>query len=142
MKIGTMERMQTSARGIAFAIALLGTAACGDTITGPPPSSIIVDGAEVMPAVLDARLRLVPAIENQGVRDRIAYDLQEIETALVKGDGQKVRYHVRIAGGILIDYRNGLANVVKDGPDVGGIALALYAVAVRTGGSFDVVAFH
>jgi len=136
------HRMQAKARSVALAIAVLGTAACGDTITGPPKENILIDGAELMPAVLDARLRLIPVIENQGVRDRIAYDMREIETALAKGDGQNVRYHVRIAGGILIDYRNGLANVVKDGPDVGGIALALYAVAVKAGGSFDIKAFH
>ena len=134
--------MHSKAFGIALAIALLFSAACSDGPTGPTNREIAIDGAELMPAVMDARLRLVPAIENQGVRDRIAYDMQEIETALTKGDGQRVRYHVKIAGGILIDYRNGLANVVKDGPDVGGIALALYAVAAKAGGSFDIAAFH
>lgn len=127
--------------GLVLAIALLASAACSDS-TAPKGSPIVVDRPELTAAVLDARLRLVPVIENQGVRDRIAYDMQEIQTALAKGDDQSARYHVRIAGGILIDYRNGLANVVKDGPDVGGIALALYAVAARTGGTFDISAFH
>lgn len=136
-----MGHRTSKALGFALAIALLGSAACSDGPTAPR-SPILSDVAELMPAVADARLRLIPVIENQGVRDRIAYDMQEIESALKVGDGQKVRYHVRIAGGILIDYRNGLANVVKDGPDVGGIALALYAVSVRTGGTFDITAFH
>ena len=130
----------SKAFGFALAIALLGSAACSDSPTGL--AEIRIDHPELLPAISDARLRLVPVIENQGVRDRVAYDLQEIETALQQGDGQKVRYHVRIAGGILIDYRNGLANVVKDGPDVGGIALALYAVSRVSGGTFDITAFH
>jgi hypothetical protein len=137
-----MGWLNSKALGATLAFALLASAACSDSPTGPKGPELVVDAAELMPAVQDARLRLVPVIENQGVRDRIAYDMQEIETALTQGDGQKVRYHVRIAGGILIDYRNGLANVVKDGPDVGGIALALYAVAVKSGGSFDITALH
>lgn len=123
-------------------MALLSTVACGDQITGPPVANVVVEGGGLVPAVSDARLRLVPAIQNQGVRDRIAYDMLAIENALAKKDGQKVRYHVRIAGGILLDYRAGLAGVVTDGPDVGGIALALYAVAVAAGGTFDINAFR
>ena len=122
-------------------IALLSAAACGDQITSPPVANL-VDGTDVLPAIMDARLRLIPAIENRGVRDRIAYDMQEIQSALVKRDGQKARYHVRIAGGILLDYRAGLAGIVNDGPDVGGIALALYAAAVTAGGTFDINAFR
>jgi hypothetical protein len=123
-------------RIVVAALALF-SAACSDSVAPTPPSTPI-DG--VMPAVTDARIRLVPAIENVGVRDRVAYDLGEIEKALQAGDVQKVRYHVRISGGILIDYRAGLAGIVKDGPDVGGVVLALHAAAVAAGGTFDITA--
>jgi hypothetical protein len=129
-----------TARGAFFALALLSAGACVDStapIVDPP-----VNATQVLPALTDARLRLVPAIENLGVRDRIAYDLLEMEKALQKRDGQRARYHVRIAGGILLDYRAGLGGVVKDGADVGGIALAVYAVSVAAGGTFDIGAFR
>jgi len=129
-----------SLRIAAFAVVLLGVVACGDTVAGPTDPGGTVDGTLILPAVADARIRLVPAIENPGVRDRVAYDFAEIEKALNAHDAQKARYHVRIAGGILIDYRNGLAGIVKDGPDVGGVALALHAVAVAAGGTFDLTA--
>lgn len=114
-------------------------AACGDA-TGP--SAPKVDGTAVLPAVEDTRLRLIPVISNAGVRDRVAYDMLEIEKALQSGDGQKARYHLRVAGGILLDYRASMVGVNADGPDVGGIALTLHAVSVAAGGTFDITSFR
>jgi hypothetical protein len=126
----------SSVKFVALALSLV-SAACSDAVTAPlPPGSF--DGSAILPAITDARVRLVPAIQNVGVRDRVAYDMAEIEKALTARDAQRVRYHVRIAGGILIDYRAGLAGVVNDGPDVSGVALALYAVAIAAGGTFDI----
>lgn len=118
---------------------LAAVAACSDA-TGPTPPKI--DGTAVLPAVEDARLRLVPVISNVGVRDRVAYDMLEIEKALRNGDGQKARYHLRISGGILLDYRASMVGVNQDGPDVGGIALTMHAVSVAAGGTFDISAFR
>jgi hypothetical protein len=135
-------RVASAGRRAVVALALFGAGACSDDITGLPTTNLVMDRGDLLPAVTDARLRLVPAIQNAGVRDRIAYDMKEIEAALNTRDGQKVRYHVRVAGGILLDYRVGLAGVVSDGPDVGGIALTLHALAVASGGTFDMNAFR
>src|SRR5690242_5463212 len=130
-----------ASRRAVLALALLGTAACSDSITAPILTDPGVD-QQIMPSVQDARLRLVPVIENQGVRDRVAYDLAQLELAISRRDAVKARYHVRLAGNLLLDYRNGLRGVVKDGPDVGAIALALYTAAIAVGTTFDIASFH
>jgi hypothetical protein len=134
-------RLAVSVRRVVAGATLAAVAACGDA-TGPGTPGNTVDGAAVLPAVEDTRVRLVPVIGNSGVRDRIAYDMLEIEAALRNRDGQKARYHLRIAGGILLDYRAGMVGVNQDGPDVGGIALTLHAVSVAAGGTFDIAAFR
>ncbi len=139
--VARAARTAVNARNAALVVALGSAIACQDS-TGPRDPRDIVEGAALLPAVEDARLRLVPVIQNLGVRDRIAYDMQQMEAALQKKDGHKARYHLRVAGGILMDYRAGLAGVTTDGPDVGGIALMLHAVSVAAGGTFDIDAFR
>ena len=125
----------------AFVVALVALSACADALTGPSASNPDVDN-RLLPSVNDARLRLSKAIENSGVRDRIAYDLPQIENALNKHDASQARYHVRLAGNILIDYRKQLGSVLSDGADVGAIALSLYAVSQGVGGDFDISLFR
>jgi hypothetical protein len=137
-RVVRMVRVGVSRR-LVLGAALVSAAACSDA-TGPTLPKI--DGTAVLPAVEDTRLRLVPVILNAGVRDRVAYDMLEIERALLNGDGQKARYHLRLAGGILLDYRAAMVGVNQDGPDVGGIALTLHAVSVAAGGTFDITAFR
>lgn len=136
--VGLLGRLQAAlgARSAVFAIALVSSVACSD-VTAPIQTDPNID-QKVLPSVIDAQLRLAKAIENQGVRDRIGYDLKQLEDAINKRDAQRARYHVRIAGGILADYRRGLGGIVTDGPDVGAIALALHAASVAVGGTFDV----
>jgi len=119
---------------------VLSTAACADSITAP----ILLDPAvadRVLDAVVDARVRLAPVLENVGVRQRVIFDLQGLEDALTSRDAQRARYHTRLAANILVDYRIGLGSVAQDGPDVTAIGLALHAAAKAVGSDFDVSAF-
>jgi hypothetical protein len=121
-------------------VALVLSTACSDAITAPPSIDPSV-AARVLPSVEDARVRLVPSLENSGVRERVTYDLQRIEDALHSGDGQKVRYHVHLVGVILSDYKRGLGSLIADSPEVSAIALVLHASATAVGGGFDIAAF-
>ena len=121
-------------------VSLVVSAACSDAITAPPSIDPAV-AARLMPAVEDARLRILPSIENAGVRERIQYDLQGIQSALTAGDAQKVRYHVHLVGVILSDYKRGLGSLIADSPEVGAIALVLHATSTAVGGGFDIAAF-
>ena len=82
-----------------------------------------------MPSVTDARVRLAPAISNLSVRERVMHDLQELESALTNGDGSKARFHVRVVGSVLNDYRAVQSATTTDGADVVAISLMLSAVS-------------
>lgn len=115
-------------------------AACGEAITAPPaidPEFLNV----ALPAVEDARVRISQSIENVGVRDRVVYDLRKIEVALQSGNAHEARYHVHLVATILQDYRAAQGALMRDGPDVGGIALALHATSLAVGGEFNILAF-
>ena len=114
--------------------------ACADSPTAPKLLDATVVGY-VLPSVEDARQRLSVVIENLGVRERVQYDLDELEKALLARDAQRARYHVRLAGGVLLDYHVELGSIVTDGADVGAIVLSLHAAAVAVGGGFDISAF-
>ncbi|HEU4994440.1 MAG TPA: hypothetical protein VFT29_06450 [Gemmatimonadaceae bacterium] len=104
-------------------------AACSDAPTAPPQRTIdAAVVARVMPAVVDARLRITPAIENLSVRDRVAHDLLELENAMTSGDGSNARFHARLIGSLLKDYR-AQQSTTTDGADVTAIMLMLNAVA-------------
>ena len=136
----TTRELTAALRGAALLVAAMFVSACADRITAPQA----IDGTladRVLPSVEDAQLRVAPAIENLGVRGRVAYDLGEIVKALTARDAQNVRYHTRLAANILIDYRTGLGSVAADGPDVGAIALALHAVGQVVGSDFNIKAF-
>ena len=125
--------------GLLFAVALL-LSACGDAVTAPPaidPEFLKV----ALPAVEDARVRISQNIENVGVRDRVAYDLRKIQLALESGNAHEARYHVHLVATILQDYRATQGALMRDGPDVGGIALALHATSVAVGGEFNISSF-
>ena len=120
-------------------IALL-LCACGEAITAPPaidPEYLKV----ALPAVEDARTRISENIENVGVRDRVVYDLRKIQLALEGGKAHEARYHVHLAATILQDYRVSQGALMRDGPDVGGIALALHTASLAVGGDFNISAF-
>ena len=114
--------------------------ACGEAITAPPaidPEFLRV----ALPAVEDARVRISQNIENVGVRDRVVYDLRKIQMALESGNAHEARYHVHLVATILQDYRAVSGALMRDGPDVGGIALALHATSMAVGGEFNISSF-
>ena len=116
-------------RAVLLSMSLAAMAACGDSPTAPQASIDRVAAARVVPAVTDARVRLALGVENIAVRGRITHDLQELEDALQNGDGQKARFHVRVLGTVIADYRQEQRAVTTDGADVTGIVLMLHAVS-------------
>lgn len=127
---------------VSLATVVLFTGACGDAGTAPAAPRIDPAAvAGVMPSLLDARTRLAPSIENITVRERVVFDLQELESALNAGDAQKARFHVRVTGNLLSEYVTGRSLSLKEGPDVTGIALMLYRVSQIVDAGFDLVSF-
>ncbi len=117
------------ARALALMIGLVSLAACGESPTAPQQSIDRVAAARVMPAVTDARVRLAVGITNVVVRARINHDLTELERALTNGDGQKARFHVRVLGTVISDYRAQQGSSTTDGADATAIVLMLNAVS-------------
>ena len=124
----TLNRL-TSARRVAVVFGLLALAACSDAPTAPRQSIDPVAAATVLPSVTDARLRLAVGIENVAVRDRVLHDLRELETAFLNGDGEKARFHARVIGALMTDYRAQQGGMTTDGADVTAITLMLRAVS-------------
>lgn len=118
-------------------IGLLVLGACGDAATAPQSSIDRIAAARIMPTVTDARARLASAIENEAIRSRVAHDLAELENALTNGDGQKARFHVRVVGSLLNDYRSQKGSTTKDGADVTAITLMLFTVSQVIDASFE-----
>ena len=103
-------------------------AACSDGPTAPEPPIDGVAAARMMPSIADARIRLALGIENASVRERILHDLRELEIALANGDGRKSRFHVRVLGSIVDEYK--VQAVGKtNAPDLSAISLVLYGVS-------------
>lgn len=124
---------------VALASVALTLAACGgDSPTAPQAPSIDrVAAARVMPSVTDARARLAPVIENVAIRDRVAHDLRELETALANGDGEKARFHVRVLSTVVKDYRSQLGSTTTDGADVTAMMLMLHVVSDVVNAGFE-----
>lgn len=119
------RRSMAKAVGSTVIVAL---AACSDAPTAPRRTIDAATIARVMPAIVDARLRIAPAIENTSVRDRVAHDLTELESAMTTGDGSNARFHARLIGSLLKDYRAQQSNGA-DGADVTAIMLMLNVVS-------------
>ena len=131
--------MTTSLRSLLPVLALL-LGACGEAITAPPAIDPVFL-AVALPAVEDARVRISQNIENVGIRDRVVYDLRKIQVALEGGNAHEARYHLHLVATILQDYRTTQGALMRDGPDVGGIALALHAASMAVGGEFNISSF-
>jgi hypothetical protein len=119
----------TKARHSALLVGLFVLAACSDSPTAPQQSIDRVAAARVIPSVTDARMRLAPAIANVAVQQRVSYDLGELENALTNGDGERARFHLRVVGSVLADYRMQQGSTTKDGADVTAIVLMLNVVS-------------
>lgn len=124
-------------RSLSFAAALLLSAACGDSPTAARESIDRDAVKRVLPSVVDARTRLAPSIENVVVRDRVIFDIQQLENALRAGDAQNARFHVRVTGNLVNEYMSGRSLSLKEGPDVSGVALMLFKVSEIVNAGFE-----
>ena len=129
-------------RRFSFVAGLMVLAACSDAPTAPQRSIDRVAAARVMPSVTDARIRLSPGIENLVIRERVQHDLQDLETALTNGDGQKASFHVRVLADVLSSYRTQQGSQTTDGADVTAIGLMLVQVSEVVDASFDLGSFQ
>jgi len=124
-----VAQRRATLRNLSFVAALLLSAACGDSATAPKQQIDPNAVARVLPSVVDARTRLAPSIENAVVRDRVIFDIQQLENALRAGDAQNVRFHVRVTGNLVNEYMSGRSLSLREGPDVSGVALMLFKVS-------------
>ena len=132
------QRRWITSRALVLLVSLSAMGACGDSPTAPQQQSIDrVAAARVVPAVTDSRTRLAISVSNISVRDRIVHDLTELENALLNGDGQKARFHVRVLGTVIADYRAQQGSTTSDGADVSGIVLMLHAVSQIVNAGFE-----
>lgn len=126
----------SACRAIILVTAMMALAACGESATGPGPSSIDrVAAARVVPAVTDARIRVALGIENSVVRDRVRHDLTELEAALQNGDGDKARFHLRVISTVTSDYRAQQGATTTDGAEICAIDLMMIAVTKAINGT-------
>ncbi len=126
----TASRFSTSvlnARAFVLTVGLMVLAACSDSPMSPDVSIDRVAAARVMPSVNDARVRVAPGLQNTAIRDRVTHDLGELELSLANGDGGRARFHVRVLGTLIADYR-AQQNWTTDGAEVTAISLVLYQV--------------
>lgn len=117
-----------SSRVIIVTMAMMALAACGESPVAPTQSIDRVAAARVVPAVTDARVRITLGIDNSVVRDRLRHDLQELESALANGDGNKARFHLRVLGTVTSDYRAQQGSTTTDGAELSAIDLTMVAV--------------
>jgi hypothetical protein len=115
-------------RAIIVTIAMMASAACGDSPTAPRQSIDRVAAARVLPAVTDARVRITLGVDNSVVRDRLRHDLSELESALTNGDGDKARFHLRVIETVTSDYRAQQSATSTDGAEISAIELMMIAV--------------
>lgn len=116
---------------LSLVAALLFAGACSDAVTAPEtldPEAV----ASVLPSVRDARTRLAPQIENAGVRERVLFDLEQLEQALSGNSAQNARFHARVSANLVAEYKGG-RTAATDGPDVSALAITLYVIAQAIG---------
>jgi hypothetical protein len=123
-------------RSLIVVSAVLATA-CADSPIAPETPIDRVAAARLTPSVTDARIRLVNGIENASVHERVLHDLQELEIALANGDGRKARFHVRVIGSVVDEYRV-LDAGKKNAPDLTAIALVLYQVSQLVAAGYEI----
>jgi hypothetical protein len=124
-----MPRVCAAWKRASLAIVLFAIAACSDAPLAPSEKIATVDVERLMPSVVDALDRLAPQILNASVRERVTYDLQQLEVSLESADARNVRFHTVVTADILTEYvQNAVQNRV-DGADVDAIRLMLFAVS-------------
>ena len=132
----TQFPLLSATRAFILVTAMMALAACGESVTAPSQSSIDrVAAARVVPAVTDARIRIVLGIENTVVRERMHHDLMALESALSNGDGDKARFHLRVIGTVTSDYRAQQGSMTTDGAELSAIELMMIAVTKALDGT-------
>jgi hypothetical protein len=96
-----------------------------------------VAAARLTPSVTDARIRIANGIENPSVRERVVHDLQELEIALSNGDGRRARFHVRVIGSVIDEYRV-LEAGRKNAPDLTAISLVLFVISQLVSAGYEI----
>jgi hypothetical protein len=116
------------ARGFALLAALMTLAACGDSPTAPQsmdPDAV----AEVMPAVVDARIRVATRLDDPSMRERFRVEILTLETSLAGNNVPQARISVNNIGDALNSYRASIGSASPDAADLSAIELMLSAVA-------------
>jgi hypothetical protein len=116
------------ARGSALLAALMTLAACGDSPTAPQsmdPDAV----AEVMPAVVDARIRVATRLDDPSMRERFRVEILTLETSLAGNNVPQARISVNNIGDALNSYRASIGSASPDAADLSAIELMLSAVA-------------
>ena len=108
-------------------VCLMVLTACGESPAAPRTSFDHAAAARLLPAVIDARLRLAPALNNVGVRQRVIVDLTDLENAIKGDDGARARLQTVDLASILTDYR--ALTFTSDGADAMAILLVVDAVS-------------
>jgi hypothetical protein len=130
------QSLLSASRAFILVTAMMALAACGESVMAPSQSSLDrAAAARVVPAVTDARIRITLGIENVVVRERMYHDLAELESALLNGDGDKARFHLRVLGTVTADYKTQQGSVRTDGAEVSAIELMMIAVTKAINGN-------
>lgn len=103
-------------------------AACGESPYAPPKMSAEAV-ARALPAISDARLRLVDGIETPTVRERVRSDLGQIELALIRHDAQAAGFRLRLLRYVVDEYAARPGGDHADDADLVAIGLALVELA-------------
>jgi hypothetical protein len=134
----TFRALNDGLRGAALLAALAALVACGDSPTAPrymDPNEV----ARVMPAVVDARVRLTVGVLDGSMRQRFRTDLLKLESAMAQNNVPQARISVDNIGDALTDYRGRLGALAQDAADLTAMELMLYAVApVVSNTSWDI----
>lgn len=122
------QSLLSATRAFILVTVMLALAACGESATAPRRSIDRVAAARVVPAVTDARIRITLGIENVVVRERVYHDLAELELALLNGDGDKARFHLRVLETVTLDYKEQQGANMTDGAEISALELMMIAV--------------
>jgi hypothetical protein len=122
------QSLLSARRAFILVTAMMALAACSDSSTGPRrPSIDRVAAARIAPAVSDAYIRITLGIENAVVADRLRHDLAELESALLNGDGDRARFHVRVLETVTSEYTEQQGSTRTDDAEISAIELVIIA---------------
>jgi hypothetical protein len=110
-----------------FAICLIALTGCSDGLTAPASGLDRDAVSRVMPAVMDARLRVTNGFGDVAVRQRVWVDLSDLELALRSGSADKAQSLLRKITSEITDY--GAQASYPEGADMTAMFLMLQTVS-------------